>query len=278
MLKNTNCDLVLLKPGNPKLIYGALSNNLHAIEPPLWAILIAGYVRDKGYKVKVIDAEADELTIEQTIARIKEANPKLVGIIISGSNLSASTWNMPVASSYVNEMKDKYPDLKVFMWGLHPSALPERTLQEEKADFVIQGEGFHAVAELLENLSGPVIPEDFKISGLWYKKAEKIYSNSFPEIVKDLDALPMAAWDLLPMDKYRAHNWHCFDDLNKRSPYAVVFASLGCPFDCSFCALKALFGKPQVRYRSPQNFIEEIDLLVKNIKLEISKCSMNVLC
>jgi radical SAM superfamily enzyme YgiQ (UPF0313 family) len=74
------------------------------------------------------------------------------------------------------------------------------------------------------------------------------------------------------MDRYRAHTWHCFDTIHARQPYAVIYTSLGCPFRCSFCCINALFGKPGIRYRSPERVIEEIDLLVsryhiRNIKI-----------
>ncbi|MFC2040597.1 B12-binding domain-containing radical SAM protein, partial [Chloroflexota bacterium] len=79
---------------------------------------------------------------------------------------------------------------------------------------------------------------------------------------------PFIAWDLLPMDKYRAHNWHCFEHIDQRQPYAVIYTSLGCPFNCSYCNIHALYnGKPGIRFRSPEKVVEEIDFLVKNYKV-----------
>jgi radical SAM superfamily enzyme YgiQ (UPF0313 family) len=77
----------------------------------------------------------------------------------------------------------------------------------------------------------------------------------------------MPAWDLFPLAKYRAHNWHCFDRIQARQPYAVIHTSLGCPFRCSFCCINSLFGKAGLRYRSPERVVEEIDYLVKNHNL-----------
>jgi radical SAM superfamily enzyme YgiQ (UPF0313 family) len=74
----------------------------------------------------------------------------------------------------------------------------------------------------------------------------------------------MPAWDLLPMRQYRAHNWHCFDRIAERQPYAVIYTSLGCPFRCSFCCINTLFGKPRIRYRDPARVVAEIDWLVHN--------------
>lgn len=111
------------------------------------------------------------------------------------------------------------------------------------------------------------------IPGLWYCEKGGIQHTFTPDpsdIVDDV--LPVAAWDLLPMHLYRAHNWHCFDDLNHRSPYAAIYTSLGCPFSCMFCCINALFGKPSIRYRSPRIVLDELQLLatsygVRNIKI-----------
>jgi radical SAM superfamily enzyme YgiQ (UPF0313 family) len=90
--------------------------------------------------------------------------------------------------------------------------------------------------------------------------------------MSDLDReMPGVAWDLLPMDKYRAHNWHSFDNIHARQPYVSIHTSLGCPYKCSFCCINAPFGKSSYRMWSPDTVIKEIDVLVnkygvRNIK------------
>ena len=83
--------------------------------------------------------------------------------------------------------------------------------------------------------------------------------------------MPGIAWDLLPMDRYRSHNWHSFDHIHERAPYAAIHTSLGCPYKCSFCCINSPFGKSSYRPWSPDQVIQEIDFLVetygvKNIK------------
>lgn len=84
--------------------------------------------------------------------------------------------------------------------------------------------------------------------------------------------MPLANWDLLPMDKYRAHNWHCFSSGGERMPYASIYTSLGCPYSCEFCCINTPFGKSTIRYRSPDLIVNELEILnrkygVKNIKI-----------
>ncbi len=70
------------------------------------------------------------------------------------------------------------------------------------------------------------------------------------------------AWDLLDMTKYRAHNWHCFG--TKRDHYGVVYTSFNCPYNCSYCNIHAMYGKPGITYRRPLDVAQEIDKLVEN--------------
>ena len=259
-------DLVIVKPASPQRMYGSLSLSLAGIEPPIFGIALAGFIRSKGYSVKVFDAETEGLDIRDLAEEIIKHNPLLVNIIVAGSNPSASsTPLMAVTGEILEALKKKSPSLKIILTGIHPSALPERTLKEEKTDFVGQGESFYTVLRLLEALKSGEKAKEIKIRGLWYLKGGKMISGGWGEIVKNLDELPLPAWDLLDMTKYRAHNWHCFGHLDQRSPYAVIYTSLGCPYNCSYCNIHAFYdGKPGIRFRSPEKIIEEIDLLVKN--------------
>src|SRR5258708_24709517 len=80
-------DLLVIHPGAAHGVYGSdLANSLIAVEPPLWARLIAGYVRDAGFNVQIIDAEADGLSPAEVASLSVNAKPRL-GIHRQGSHL-----------------------------------------------------------------------------------------------------------------------------------------------------------------------------------------------
>lgn len=268
------CDVLFIKSADQKNVYGGLdAYELTAYEPPLWTSLLAGYARSKGYDVEVIDAEVEQLSPRDLSIRILEANSLLTVLTVSGTNPSASTQNMSAAGKIAEEAKKLNQECKIAIHGIHPTALPERTLREEKVDFVVMNEGFETICHLLEALKNRSKDIDLcNIQGLGWLKEGQVIITEPPKLVKDLDEIPMAAWDLLPMHKYRAHNWHCFDHIERRQPYAVLWTSLGCPFHCHFCCINSIFGASGIRFRSPENVMAEIDFLVekyhvKNIKI-----------
>ncbi|MFH1771959.1 MAG: radical SAM protein [Candidatus Omnitrophota bacterium] len=263
-------DLVLVNPGNKRQMHGELSVSISAIEPPLWLGLIAAFVRRKGFSVKIIDADALGWGPQDAVEKIIEYNPHLAVIGVLGATPSASsTPKMPAVSNILNILKSKSSNIKTMLYGIHPSALPERTLKEEKADFICRGEGFKTIIKFLEIIRSGDKVYGSDIKGLWYMKDSGVVSGGWSELVENLDELPFAAWDLLPMEKYRAHNWHCFGRLDKRQPYAVIYTSLGCPFNCVYCNIHALYnGTPGIRFRSITNVVEEIDFLVKNYRVQ----------
>src|SRR5438132_12125992 len=144
-----NPDLVLVNPGSRTKIYQSLGARLTAVENPVWAGLIATFVRNKGFSVEIVDAEADELTPEQAAERATALDPRLVAIVVYGHQPSASTQNMTGASAITAALKDLSPETKILMVGGHVAALPARTLAEERCDLVAGDEGLHACVGLI---------------------------------------------------------------------------------------------------------------------------------
>ena len=273
MSDNKRLDLLLVNPGNRSRIYQSLADQLSGIEPPIWALIIAEYVRKHGFSVQVLDANALELTHDETAELVSQLNPILTTIVVYGHNPSASTQVMPAAGSVCSAIKRQNATLKTLLLGGHVAALPDTTLEEEEVDFVCEGEGPVTVVDLLRCLNSN--SNQFEIRGLCYMDEGNLRHNPSAPLLKDLDnEVPDLAWDLLPMEKYRAHNWHCFGDI-ERQPYGALYTTLGCPYNCSFCCIQAPFKSGEkllgfqdtvssYRFWSPEWVIRQIDQLVTN--------------
>ena len=211
---------------------------------------------------------------EQAAERV--ARPRTRGssaVVVYGHQPSASTQIMTGASAVSTATQASCARrTNVLLLGGHVAALPERTLREEACDFVASGEGLYTLVELVEALRaaatrpragpGPRAIATGRRRGAT-PPAPLRHATSRRE-------MPGVAWDLLPMARYRAHNWHCFGGLD-RQPYAAIYTTLGCPYHCSFCCIQAPFkGGEQARrassrrsnsYRfwSPTRVVDEID-------------------
>jgi anaerobic magnesium-protoporphyrin IX monomethyl ester cyclase len=275
-------DLVLINPSSRTHVYQSLGKTLAAVENPVWAGLMATFCRTQGLSVELIDAEAEELTAEHVAERVAYLNPVLAVVVVYGHQPSASTQIMATSGQVCTAIKRRAEDQIILLVGGHVAALPERTLREEDADFVATGEGLHTMVQLVGALRSP-LPAFSGVPGLYYRDGGAIHSTPDMPLVGKLDQeMSGVAWDLLPMLRYRAHNWHCLGDL-PRQPYAALYTTLGCPYHCSFCCIQAPFKSGEraggvkettnsYRYWSPDTVLKNIDLLVneygvRNLKI-----------
>lgn len=241
-------DVLFVNPDSSAKAYQGLADTFSAIEPPTWSLLLAESCRSKSFKVAILDCDAERLTLEQSIQRIEESNPRLVVFVVYGQNPNSGTTSMAGAISLAKGIKRKCNPLPICFVGSHTSALPMEVLGNDCVDIVLLNEGVYALHNILtSSLSEADLSH---INGIGYKKAGpggfRIATLNPPQSVvpqdrMDID-LPGYAWDLLPfknkpLDMYRAHFWHADFDHNKRTPFAAIYTSLGCQFACDFCMI-----------------------------------------
>ena len=82
-------DVLFLNPNTSEKIYQSLSTKYTAIEPPTWSLLLAKSCMSKGFKVQIMDCNAENLNHEEIYERIKKINPRLVCFVFYGQNLNA---------------------------------------------------------------------------------------------------------------------------------------------------------------------------------------------
>ncbi len=281
MKSNTLIDAVFINPsiGNN---YQSLKSKYTAIEPPTWSLLLAQSMRNFGFNVSIIDANAENISEEEVYDRIQLLKPRLIVFVVYGQNVNAGTTNMEGAVILSKFFKKKNKNLNISFVGSYVQALPIKALTEEESiDFVFTNEGVYALKNIL-SLKNFEISNLKEVDGIAFRENEKIIQNK-PEIVvpnerMDLD-LPGYAWDLLPykenpLDLYRSPMWHAEYDEDKRSPYAALHSSLGCQFKCSFCMINLINRNDdedigvsthynKMRFWSPEFIIKEFEKLIK---------------
>ena len=240
-------DVLLIHPDSSAQAYQDLAITYSAIEPPTWALLLAQSCRAKGFGAAILDCDAERLSLEAAVQRVRELKPRLTLFVVYGQNPNSGTTSMIGATRLAAALKADQPERPIGFVGSHTSALPREVLALSSVDIVFLNEGVYA----LHNLLRTNLRDDLhKVAGIGYKKRDRAGTPLLmlnppqavvPQERMDED-LPGYAWDLLPyrerpLDLYRAHFWHAGFDHAKRTPFAAIYTSLGCNFGCDFCMI-----------------------------------------
>ncbi|MDD3435814.1 MAG: radical SAM protein [Candidatus Gastranaerophilales bacterium] len=235
-----------------KLILVRPNYNSHIITPPLGIGFLASYLKKEGVDVKLIDGLKDNLSNEKILEIILKENPDAVGITC----LSAF-YNEVIELSHMV----KKENFSCFIGGVHPTFLPYKTLVDSKADYVVCGEGEIALTKLFKN--------NFKnkgIKGIYSLADLKDENQPFEkcEIIENLDDCPFPDWEQIDPNTYPKAPHGA---IAKNFPIGIVTTTRGCPYECTFCASPHFYSR-KIRYRSPENVIEEIKLLTEKYKVK----------
>lgn len=205
--------------------------------PPLGLGYLASSLRNEfGHdriEFKVIDRD-----IEQNINSFK---PHIVGITSVSQNYNRAKKYAEIVKNY---------DLPVIIGGVHISALPY-TLSSNM-DVGVIGEGEKTIIDLFNLFlkKGHFDKESLEnLSGIVFRKDDKIVVIEKQELIEPLDKIPIPARDLLKI---------------RESTY--MFTSRGCPYRCKFCASCRFWDK--TRFFSAEYVVNEIKYLVQHYKVK----------
>lgn len=279
----TKLDILFVHPNAAEKIYQDLSKNASAIEPPIWAAMLANHCKTKGFMPAILDCEAERLGWEESAKIITEYNAKVICFVVYGQQPSASSQNMTGAVGIASLVKQLTNTPVVFVGG-HVAALPQEVLLEECVDIVLLNEGVYAISNLL---STDLSIEQLKnCKGIGFKDSGSIVLNEperiVPKSMLEQD-LPGMAWDLLPeFSKYRTAPWHSWSNNTEQYSFAALYTSLGCPYKCSFCMINIINRTSNLplitsedsnsfRWWNPEFIIKQFDYFaennIKNIKI-----------
>lgn len=214
--------------------------------PPLGLALIAGYLEEyTSFKVEIIDALAQKLSMQELETQIQQISPSpdVIGI-------TTTTFTLIDVQNIANIVKKINKNIHVVLGGSHVGIYPQETLAYKEVDSVVIGEGEVTFCELVKHLANGKSLEGVK--GVGFKKNGKIFINQPREYIQDLNSLPFPARHLLPLNKY--YSIH-----GQKEKMTTMFTSRGCPYNCLFCY--HAFGK-KFRFRNPKNVIDELQEII----------------
>jgi len=220
----------LVDPGSKKII---LNENF----PHLGLASIAAFLEQHNHSVKILDLSLEG---EAEIDHFIESGLEIIGF-------SATSFTFVRTVELAKRVKDSGNDIITVLGGPHVPIGMESVLDSPYFDYAVCGEGEVTMLELVELLQREHMPGTETLSsipGLIFKDNNgRIVVNPMRPRIDDLDKLPYPAFHLFQMDSYGIY---------------PLLTSRGCPFGCTFCSIKAIWGTLW-RYRSPENIIMEID-------------------
>ena len=219
-----------------------------AVIPPIGLAQLASYLEASGHEVKIIDMNAENMLLED-LDSYSFLDYDFIGITATTSLIN----NAKKIVEYIRHLKRE--DTPIILGGVHPTVMPEECLNIEGVDLVVRNEGEIALKEIVER-------KDYsQISNISYRDSnQKIIHNSIGDSVQNLDELPIPAYHLLPIEKYRPAV-----GAFKKLPGIGLITSRGCPGSCTFCY--NLFGK-NLRVHSAKYVYDMIIYLMKNYHIK----------
>lgn len=219
--------------------------------PNLGIMYLAGILLNRGYHVRVFDANLDG----QAEEGIRRFAPAILGITCVTAALGS-------AVRMAQRLKRDLPELVVVLGGPHPTALPQETIERhEEIDFCFIGECERSFIEFCDRLfaSGGDRYAVHSVPGMAWRgdKGEACVNRRLGYLSgNELDALPYPPWQLLPMERIFQQAAHGLFTRGRR--ILPVMTSRGCPNYCTFCSRVMGFN---FRKRSVDSVLKEIQWL-----------------
>ena len=211
---------------------------------PIYLAYCAGLLEKHGHETKLVDAEADGLSFENTFQIAETFSPELTAVYISSKGLDFHV-----------ELSEKIKEAtgsRIVFVGPWCSIGPAEKLQKSsRVNFLARGEFDFTVLELADG-----VPEE-KIKGLTRKNDGEIVHNEDrpPVSPKQLDEFPFVT------DVYRRHlNIRNYRIGPQLYPFVDLFTGRGCPWGkCTFCLWPNTINRgSSYRTRSIGNVLAEL--------------------
>lgn len=218
----------------------------HSQEP--LGLLYLGAMIKKEHDIQIIDAYSNRFVIEEIINIVRIFNPNVVGI------------SFPFAPSYNNgltiaqKIKQLNSEIIIVAGGNLAKFEFEKIINNDNIDFVVIGEGEISFQELIDALEKPDKLDN--ILGIIWKEKGEIKINPKRPQIENLDILPFPAREF----------WVIEDPENLATIQRSINTARGCPHRCFYCSTTAFWGS-KYRFRSPENVISEIILLLQKYNI-----------
>ncbi|MBU2540160.1 B12-binding domain-containing radical SAM protein [Patescibacteria group bacterium] len=234
-------------------IVGSLAKPLESPEQIQFGIsYISSFLKKHGHQTRMIVLSRTSPKNNRHILDeyLKKFSPELICF-------TAVSTEYQFIANIAKYIKEKWPNIYLLVGGPYVSLNPNGILSDG-FDALCVGEGENPALELVSQLEKGVLPST--IPNLWIKRGSEIEKNLPRPFLQDLDSLPFPDREM----------WQEWTKERPGARYSVLLGR-GCPFQCTYCsnhALKKLASGSYVRFRSPDNIIEEIKDIIARFPMQ----------
>lgn len=219
----------------------------------------AAILRNAGHDVAYIDCQAEGITFDELVPKVREAAPDLVVLYVEQIK-------MHVDVALAQELKKHRADVRVGFVGPFVTPLGTKLTEDTPSiDFSLRGEYDESLHEVVEAMANG---EEWRhVEGISARHEDgRVEEVGGYRHVKDLDALPFPAYDLIDFSKYH-------ESVFRRTPAATMITSRGCPYQCIYCWFPQTIYGHKWRYQSAERVVAEMEHLhrefgVKEIRID----------
>lgn len=238
--------------------------------PPLGLAYLAAGLLEDGAEVTALDAIGQRpdqfiredgylyqgLTIDELVEQIP-SHTDLIGITCM------FTQDWPYTRRVLRAIRDRFPETTIVAGGEHVTALPDFTLSDcPEVDYLALGEGEETLVEMTRDLGTP--EKLTRVPGLAYRDGGKMVLTPARKRIREVDAIPLPAWDLFPVESYlESRNAH---GVYRGRPMPIL-GTRGCPYECTFCSNPVMYGR-QWLPRKVSAVLDEIELYIDRYKAD----------
>ena len=248
---------------------------------PVGLAMIASITKQEGHQIAFLDLNANRVTLQVAANEIMIDDYDIIGIGGLSSQYKEIKQILPIC-------RQIHPDALIVAGGGFVTYMPDKMLKlRPEIDIVAIGEAEETWADFLRE--GP--HGDFsKVKGIAFRdKNGKIIFTEPRPLIKDMDALPYPAYELLDLDKYSENYQFCLSEemlTTKRKIHMIT--ERGCPRQCTFCTHNGMsrwdqvvsigkekvrelddeFGFQQIaRFNSPKFVVKHLKFLTEQYNL-----------
>lgn len=195
-----------------------------------------GYIAEALYSNEidydVYDMGLSDHNTKGLFKKIEGYEPDLIGITLM-------TMHYKYHYEAINEIKQRFPTVKIVAGGPHVSTFREKVLEEcASIDYGVVLEGEESIVELCRDKNL------FEVKGLIHRDFDRIIYNGDPSFIHDLDKIPFPKYRKFELSDYLANS-------------IGIQTTRGCPYACIYCPVMLAIGK-KFRARSPENIVDEM--------------------